>query len=216
MRPKAVIFDCDGVLVDSEPAAHAVLAESFSRYGRPIRPDQIEGSGYIGGTMTMIRDRARAEGIDLPDNWIEDIYAALYARLAQGTALIEGIEAVLDRLDAAGIAYAVGSNGPDAKMAITLGQHPGLLRRLQGRLWSAHTHGTAKPEPGLFLLAAAGLGVAPRHCAVVDDSLSGCTAGVRAGMRTLGFAEHDDGAGLAAVGAEVFHRMADLPDLLDL
>jgi beta-phosphoglucomutase-like phosphatase (HAD superfamily) len=101
-------------------------------------------------------------------------------------------------------------------MAITLGQHPGLLRRLQGRLWSAHTYGTAKPEPGLFLLAAAGLGVAPRHCAVVDDSLSGCTAGVRAGMRTLGFAEHDDGAGLAAVGAEVFHRMADLPDLLDL
>lgn len=214
MRPRAVIFDCDGVLVDSEPAAHAVLAESFTRYGRPMQPGEIEPAGFTGGTMASVRDRARAEGLALPDGWVSEIHAELHARLARGVALIAGIEAVLDRLDAAGIAYAVGSNGTDAKMRITLGQHPALFARLEGRLWSAHTHGTAKPDPGLFLLAAAGLGMDPSDCVVVDDSVSGCTAGIRAGMRTFGFAEHDDGAKLAALGARVFHRMADLPALL--
>ena len=136
--------------------------------------------------------------------------------LADGTPLIAGVEAVLDRLDAAGVPYSVGSNDSLRKMQITLGQHPRVWARLKGRLYSAHEHGVAKPDPGLFLIAAQGARVPPGQCVVVDDSPTGCRAGVAAGMRTLGFAEHDDGARLAAVGAEVFHRMADLPDLLEI
>jgi HAD superfamily hydrolase (TIGR01509 family) len=140
----------------------------------------------------------------------------MYAALGRGTPLIPGIEAVLDRLDAAGIPYAVASNGSERKMRITLGQHPALWQRLKDALFSAHTLGTAKPDPGLVLAVTGRFGVAPGACAMVDDSVSGCTAAVRAGVPCFGFAEHDDGARLAAVGARVFHRMADLPGLLGL
>lgn len=90
MRPRAVLFDCDGVPVDSGPAAHAVLAESLTRSGRPIQPCEIERSGFTGGTMSSIRDRARAEGLALPDGWVSEIHAELLARLARGVALIAG------------------------------------------------------------------------------------------------------------------------------
>lgn len=140
----------------------------------------------------------------------------MYARLAQGVPLIDGIEAVMDRLDAAGIPYCVGSNGSLQKMAITLGQHPALHARLAGKLYSAHAHGTAKPDPDLFLIAARDAGIPPDRTAVIDDSATGCIAARRAGMMGYGFAAHDDGARLAAQGATVFHRMADLPALLKI
>lgn len=214
-RPKAVIFDCDGVLVDSEPVAHALVAESLTGYGMAMNAGDV-AEAFFGGTMADVVHHARANGAALPEDWAAGMYAALYARLAEGVDLIDGILPVFEALDAAAIPYAVGSNGSRAKMAITLGQHPELMRRVEGHLWSAHDHGPAKPDPRLYLLAAEGLGVAPGDCVVVDDSPIGCTAGVRAGMRVLGFAEHDDGARLAAVGAEVFHRMDALPGLLGL
>lgn len=213
--PGMVIFDCDGVLVDSEPATNAILHEDLAARGLDLTPDRV-ALLFTGGTMASVGETARRMGADIPDGWLHQIYGRMYTRLADGTPLIAGVEAVLDRLDAAGIGYAVGSNGALEKMRITLGQHPGVLRRLQDRLYSAHAHGTAKPAPDLYLLAARDAGMAPADCVVIDDSPAGCTAGVRAGMRTLGFAEHDDGARLRAVGAEPFHRMADLPGLLGL
>ena len=159
---------------------------------------------------------ARTLGADLPDNWVDDFYARLYARLALGTPLIAGVSAVLDRLDDAGIRYAVGSNGSDQKMQITLGQHPEIFARFNGHLYSGQTLGCPKPEPGLWLHAARALGAAPEYCVVVEDSPTGCTAAARAQMRCFGLAEHDDGARLAATGATVFHRLADLPRLLGL
>lgn len=215
MRPDLVIFDCDGVLVDSEPITNALLREDLTARGLTLTARETDEL-FTGGTMKGVGERASEMGADIPDDWLESIYDRMHARLAAGTPLIDGIVAVLDRLDAAGVPYAVGSNGSEDKMRITLGQHPEVLRRVGDRLYSAHTHGVAKPDPGLFLLAARDAGVAPGRCAVIDDSPSGCTAGVRAGMRTLGFAEHDDGARLAATGAEVFRAMGDLPALLDL
>jgi HAD superfamily hydrolase (TIGR01509 family) len=214
-RPGYVIFDCDGVLVDSEPAAVQLLAESFSRHGLPMTPAEID-LHFVGGTMAGAGQKARDMGARLPATWVEDTYEELYARLAAGTPLIDGIERVLDRLDAAGIGYAVGSNGSQRKMGITLGQHPALMARLAGRLYSGQDLLMTKPDPGMFLRIAADAGVDPAACAVVDDSASGVRAGVAAGMRTLGFAAHDEGLRLRSLGAEVFHRMADLPALLGL
>ncbi len=214
-RPDFVIFDCDGVLVDSEPLSNALLHADLTSRGLELTPAVIDRL-FTGGTIKGVSEKAREMGADIPDGWVDAFYEKLYARLAEGTPPIPGIEAVLDRLDTAGIGYAVGSNGSERKMQITLGQHPALLERLQERLYSAHTYGVAKPEPDLFLRAARDAGVAPGACAVVDDSPSGCKAGVRAGMRTLGFAAHDDGARLADLGAEVFHDMVELPGLLGL
>jgi HAD superfamily hydrolase (TIGR01509 family) len=213
--PAFVLFDCDGVLVDSEGITNRILVANLARHGLTLPITRIEAL-FVGGTMKAVGEKAAAMGADIPPGWLDDIYEEMYARLAKGTPLIEGVESLLDRLDAEGIGYAVGSNGSDRKMKITIGQHPALWRRLQGRLYSAHTHGIAKPDPGLYLLAAREHGHAPAECIVVDDSPTGCTAAVRAGMPAYGFAEHDDGARLTAVGATVFHRMADLPGLIGL
>ena len=215
MRPKLVIFDCDGVLVDSEIITNAMLRDELASYGLPLKPSEIVEM-FVGGTIRGVAERAREMGAGLPESWVEDFYTRMYARLALGTPLIPGVIDVLDRLDAASIPYRVCSNGSGQKMQTTLGQHPALWPRLKDKLFSAHRHGIAKPDPGLMLLAAADAGVTPADCVVVDDSPTGCIAGLRAGMRVLGFAEHSDGARLRAVGAEVFHAMKDLPGLLTL
>ncbi|MEN8834132.1 HAD family phosphatase [Pacificibacter sp.] len=213
--PKLVIFDCDGVLVDSEPTTLTLLRNEFEYYGLPLTAAEVDRD-YIGVAMADIAVKARANGATLPEDWVVSIYAKMFERLRKGVPLIAGIEAALDALDAAGIPYAVGSNGPMAKMDITLGAHPALLERLKGRIFSAHDCKAGKPDPELFLKAAAFMNVAPEACVVVDDSVAGATAGVRAGMRTLGFDTQGDGAHLIAVGAEHLSHMDDLPARIGL
>ncbi|MFN3969796.1 MAG: HAD family hydrolase [Gemmobacter sp.] len=215
MTPRAVLLDCDGVLVDSEPVAFALLAGDLAAHGLHLSRAEMEAR-FLGGTITGLWKAARDLGADLPDDWVDDFYARMYARLARGCALVAGAEALLDRLDGAGILYAVGSNGAPRKMEITLGQHPAMWARLQDRVFSGQTLGCPKPEPGLWLHCAGFLGVAPADCVVVDDSPSGCLGAVRAGMRCLGLAEHDDGARLASVGAEVIHRLGQVPGRIGL
>ena len=214
-RPDLVIFDCDGVLVDSEPITNRMIRDDLAGRGLTLSEAEIDRR-FVGGTMRGVAEEATALGAEIPDDWVAQFYEKLYARLAEGTPAIPGVETVLDRLDAAGIHYCVGSNGSPRKMAITLGQHPRLHDRLKYRLYSAHTLGTAKPDPGLYLAAARGMGVPAHRATVIDDSPSGCRAARRAGMRCFGYAAHHDGARLAAEGAIVFHNMAELPALLGI
>jgi len=212
--PKLVIFDCDGVLVDSEPATTEVIIANFALYGLVMDAHEADIL-FTGGTMKGVEAEARARGAALPDDWLVEIYGEIHARLRGGVPLIDGVVAVLDALDAAGVPYCVGSNGSETKMGITL-TPSGLHSRLEGRLYSAHTLGVAKPDPAMFLSAAADFGVAPGECAVIDDSPSGCTAGVAAGMRTIGFAERTDPERLRAVGATPVRTMAEVAELLGL
>lgn len=206
--PKAVIFDCDGVLVDSEPITNDILHENLGAHGLDIPRDQVEGL-FVGGTIAGVGAQARKMGATLPDDWVDQIYGAIYARLRAGTPLVAGVVDVLDGLDALGVPTAVGSNGSMEKMQITLGQN-GLWDRFAGRMFSAHEHGTPKPDPALYLLAARTLGVAPGDCVVVDDSPSGCIAAQRAGMRCYGFAERSVPERLAEHGAIPVASMAEL------
>jgi HAD superfamily hydrolase (TIGR01509 family) len=215
MIPQLVIFDCDGVLVDSEGISDGLLVADLNAYGLSLATTQV-GDMFVGGTIRGVGESARAMGAALPESWVDDFYEKMYARLAEGTPLIDGIIRVLERLDDAKIPYRVVSNGSERKMQITLGQHPELWLRLKDKLFSAHTFGAPKPNPKLMFLAAASVNATPTQCVAIDDSATGCTAGVRAGMRVLGFAAHDDGARLKAVGAEVFHDMRNLPKLLGL
>lgn len=215
MKPRAVIFDCDGVIVDSEGPTFVLLQQNFAQHGLTVSLHDLE-TNFIGGTMADVEARARQRGADLPATWRDDFYEVLYAHLAKGTLLVPGILEVLDRLDAQGIAYAVGSNGSDRKMQVTLGQHPGLIDRFQGRLFSGQTLMRPKPAPDLYLHAAKSLDVDPAHCVVVEDSPTGARAALAAGMICYGYAAQGDGARLAAEGAIVFHNMAALPGLLAL
>ncbi len=212
--PDLVIFDCDGVLVDSEPVTNQILVDNLARYGLQITLADCM-TLFVGGTMRGVESRAREFGANLPANWIDEIYGEIYARLRQGVLPVRGIEAVLDRLEAANIPYCVASNGSEEKMGITLGE-TGLARRFEGNRFSAHTLGVAKPDPRLFLIAAEKMGHDPAHAVVIEDSPTGVKAAARANIPCFGYAEHDDGARLAAEGAYLFHDMADLPALLHL
>ena len=215
LTPLAVLFDCDGVLVDSEGPTFDLLGRELADHALPLGRAEMEAL-FLGGTLPGLFVKARLMGATLPEDWVEGFYTRLYAHLAQGTALIPGVVDLLDRLDAAGIRYAVGSNGTGEKMQTTLGQHPATKARFGAHLYSGQTLGTPKPEPGLWLHAARALGVDAADCVVIDDSVPGCMAAARAGIRCLGFAEHDDGAALAETGAEVIHRLAEVPERIGI
>lgn len=213
--PKLVIFDCDGVLVDSEPASNQALTGNLARHGLELTMEQSMAY-FVGSTMAGVMDKARSLGADLPEDWISEVYAETYALLEQGVPLSPGIPDLLARLDENGIPVCVASNGSEDKMRITLG-HNGLWERFHPQaMFSAHSLGVAKPEPGLFLAAASHFGVQARDCLVIEDSGSGVTAAVRAGMRCLGYAPHGGAQKLAALGAEVFSDMAEVPALLSI
>ncbi|MEX0283877.1 MAG: HAD family hydrolase [Paracoccaceae bacterium] len=211
---KLVIFDCDGVLVDSEGPTNEVLSRNLARYGLTLAPQDCNAL-FVGGTMAGVGDRVRQMGTPLPDDWIDEIYGEVYARLAEGIDPIEGIFDVLDRLDTVGLPYCVASNGSLEKMRITLGQS-GLWNRFEGAMFSAHELGVAKPDPGLFLAAARHFDMQPQDCLVVEDSASGVTAAARAGMPCVAYAAHGDGAALRALGAEPIHHMRELLDRFPL
>jgi HAD superfamily hydrolase (TIGR01509 family) len=207
-----IIFDSDGVLVDSEKIALAVLVRAASDEGAAIGVDEairlFRGLKFA----DCVREIERRSGRSVRENFVADVRRA--TALAFDTELkpIEGIHAALAKIT---VPVCVASNGPMLKLTHTLGLTK-LLSRFEGRIFSAYEVGSWKPDPGLLLHAAQTLGVHPSRCVVVEDSLSGIHAAKAAGMRVLGFTGGDPGAELelGAVCADLFHRMCDLPALL--
>ncbi|NBB97576.1 MAG: HAD-IA family hydrolase [Alphaproteobacteria bacterium] len=215
MTPRLVVFDCDGVVVDSEIITNTFLRDEMAAHGLDLPLDQIMGL-FVGGTIAGVAVKARELGARLPQGWVESFYTRLCARLAQGTPMIAGIVGVLERLESAGIPYCIGSNGRHVKMQATLGQHPELAARFTSNVFAASDIARPKPAPDLFLHAAATMGHPPDACVVIEDSPTGARAAKAAGMRCFGYAPEGDGAKLAAEGAQVFRSMDGLPALLGL
>ncbi len=215
MRPDLVIFDCDGVIVDTEPMTDALLRDDLAKRGLVLDLSEVH-SLFVGGTISGVAMRAAEMGADIPEGWVAAMYERIYATLEQGVDLVPGIGPVMEMLDAAAIPYCVASNGRMAKMAITLGQHPALFARLKGRIFSAEHVTAPKPAPDLFLHAADSLGFQPAACVVIEDSVTGARAARAAGMRCFGFAPASDGAPLRQTGAEIFSDMAQLPRLIGI
>lgn len=216
-RPAAVLFDCDGVIVDSEGPTLDLLRDDLAAHGLPLTLHQLEAD-FIGGTIETVAQRASAAGARLPKDWVADFYTRMHAMLDKGVPLVPGILDVFNRLDAAAVPYAVGSNGPEVKLRISLGQH-GLLPRFQG-VFSGQAIGKPKPAPDIYLQAAAACGVPPSACLVVEDSPTGARAALAAGIPCLGFAaegpDTPSAQGLTALGIPLFHHMTALPGLLRL
>ena len=165
---------------------------------------------FLGGTIKGAAEVAREMGANLPDNWVPDYYRRMHLHPAKGVSVGLGHSGSPETVwKKQGIPHCIVSNGPPEKMQITLGQH-GLWDRFQGRIFSAHTHGTAKPDPELLWIAARQFNVAPANCIVVDDSPSGCTGAANAGMPCIGFAERSNPEKLAATGATVIRSMAEI------
>lgn len=209
-----VIFDCDGVLVDSEPITNRLLQDDLAAHGLVLTLEDVMGS-FVGGTIAGVGVEARRRGADLPENWADLFYEKMFVALADQVESIPGAEEVLDALDAAGITYAVGSNGPHRKMDVTL-IRTGLASRLKGRVYSREDVERPKPAPDVYLKAAADSGIAPERCAVIEDSASGATAGKAAGMAVFGFAAETPRDRLEPICDAIFEDMAELPALLGL
>lgn len=214
MRPKLVIFDCDGVLVDSEQLTNSVLQRSLARHGLKRTLDEIMDM-FVGGTMVGVMHLARDMGADLPDNWLDGIYAEIYDVLSKQVEAVPNVINVLDALDAAKIPYAVGSNGRMRKMEITL-QRTGMWGRLQGHVYSAQDLGVPKPAPDVYLKAANDAGIDTKDCVVIEDSASGARAAVAANMRCFGYCGDTSADKLDPYCFATFDDMAQLPRLLGL
>lgn len=210
--PSLVLFDCDGVLVDSERLSHAVLREMIAEYGVNLTLEQ---------TLEQFMGTSDAKGLEVlemligqpaPDNFLDRFNVRSFEAFGKSLTAVPGVPQLLTHFQ---VPYCVASNGPREKMRFTLG-HTGLLPFFEGRLFSAQDVQHPKPAPDLFLHAAASLGVSAGDCLVVEDSVTGVTAARRAGMRVLGFAAMGQGEKLRQAGAHgVFEDMAALPFILE-
>ncbi len=205
-----VIFDCDGVLVDSDRISLRVQTEMISS-GLGLETSfeacvqDFLGLG-MGRTLEVLGERL---GRPVPDTWVAELESAVAAAFERELEAVPGIDAALDRIE---LPTCVASSGSQAKMRLTLGL-TGLHDRFRGRIFSADEVRRGKPAPDLFLHVAKAMGVAPGRCVVVEDSPFGIAAARAAGMRSLGFAALAPRERLAAADA-VFDSMADLPDLI--
>jgi HAD superfamily hydrolase (TIGR01509 family) len=208
-----VIFDCDGVLVDSERLAVRVESRLITELGWPLdEADILER--FVGRTDAYMRGEIESNlGRAVPD-WDEMYRARLHAAFHAELTTVEGITAALDALATLPIETCVASSGTHEKMALTLGL-TGLLDRFDGRIYSTTEVEHGKPAPDLFLHAAEQMEVAPEHCLVVEDSRSGVAAARAAGMASLGYAGGLTPADwLEGDGTIVFDDMAKLPELV--
>jgi HAD superfamily hydrolase (TIGR01509 family) len=213
-RPAAVLFDCDGVLADSEALVNGIVAEDLTARGWPITAEQCQGIFLGRAIPDMVPVIERQVG-PLPAEWPMELAGVIAARMRQETPPMPGALAVVRAVAAAGIPIACASNsGRDELVAKLSGL--GLALFFGDRVFSYQDVPRPKPAPDMYLAAAAACGADPRDCVVVEDSALGTRAGIAAGCRVMGFAHETPAALLEAEGATPFARMADLPRLLGI
>lgn len=215
--PRLVIFDCDGVLVDSESIACRVLSRELNALGLPLTPNDCLDR-FTGITMAAVMARIENMlGRPLPEDFEETLQRKDFEAFETELRPVPGVIDMLPRLT---VPRCIASSGAIAKMQLTL-TATGLLPHFAPHLFSAQMVERGKPAPDLFLYAAARMGAEPASCVVVEDSAAGIEAALAAGMDVLGFAGGSHGgaeyaAMLRATGAAtVFDDMSDLPALLE-
>lgn len=197
---RAVIFDMDGCLVDSEPLSLEAVAAEMRAAGLAEATAAAVGATYLGVSMSqVIRDLELRLGTPCPPDFADRVEARLFSAFSTGLRRIDGALDLLHRLQEAEVPVAIASGASVRRVARTL-EIAGLEGFFTNRAFSADlvTHG--KPAPDVFLLAAEKLGVAPIHCAVLEDSPHGIKGAVEAGMHAVGFV-----GGSHLAGREVDH-----------
>ena len=208
-RIELVIFDCDGVLVDTERIAVRIDVQVLAQLGWAVTEAEVV-ERFVGLSDGTMREAIEAHtGRRLAHDWEQEFQHLYRAAFAEHLTAVDG---VVDALDGITHQTCVASSGTHEKMRFTLGL-TGLLERFDGRIFSVSEVGRGKPAPDLFLHAAARMGVAPAACAVVEDSRFGVEAARAAGMRAFGYAGGLTPAHLLA-GSVVFTDMRELPRLL--
>jgi len=211
---EAVLFDCDGVLVDSEPITNGVLREVLNESGWAITQAECMRI-FIGKAVRDERARIEAEtGKPLTDAWMQAFYARRNARLLAELQAVHGVldaVALIHQQVQGRIACASGADRPKVVMQL---DHIGLLPYFGERIFSGHDQPRSKPAPDVYLAAAAHLGVDPARCLVVEDTATGAQAGLAAGATVWGYCPEGHGRAFEGLGvARVFGHMDELRGL---
>ncbi len=204
-----IIFDCDGVLVDSEAIECRVFSEHLQQLGLayPLERCRREFSGLSLSSCQSLIEKSTEK--KLPSDFFHTLQAATFAQFTKELLPVAGIEDVLNFLDAAEIDYCVASSGDHEKMHCTLG-HTGLLVSFNQHIYSANEVAYGKPAPDLFLYAARQENYLPEQCIVIEDSVHGVQAALAAKMRVCAYGKQH----ITTDRATAFTHMSKLPAIL--
>ena len=206
---RLVIFDCDGVLIDSEPVSQSLVREEAASLGWAMTADEMHG--LTGHTWSALRPMFEAHtGCVLPAAWPKTMQDRLVAVMRHGVTAMPGAREVLAATAALGLPYRIASNSSHEEMAEKFGA-TGLAALVAGHTHSARDVACGKPAPDVFLAAAAASGVAPENCLVVEDSLPGMTAAMEAGMRLVAYAPQGLPPGFPVQPDWVVRSLLELP-----
>lgn len=211
IRPGLIIFDCDGVLIDSEVLSCRCLSETLAAYGIDLGVDQALDL-FLGRSVTAVLQHYQALGRAIPGQFAAELKAAVRAAFVSSLGPIEGVKSVLEGLR---VPHCVASSSDVDRVSFSLAL-TGLDQHFDTRLYTSQLVPRGKPAPDLFLYAAERMQVDPHRALVIEDSVSGVKAGKAAGMTVWGFVggshyqSRDGNAILREAGADrVFGRMAD-------
>ncbi|KQM68516.1 HAD family phosphatase [Xylophilus sp. Leaf220] len=215
----AVLFDCDGVLVDSEPITHRVLRDRLALRGWVMTAEECLRI-FVGKAVKEERVTIEARtGQPLTDAWLHEFWEERNVALLRELEAIPGASDAVRAIHAAYGGRIACASGADRKKVVLQLEKTGLVDCFDGRIFSGHETPRSKPFPDVYLAAAAALGVDPARCAVVEDSVTGATAGIAAGATVFGYCPggpgHSSAQEMQASGVQtLFHSMDALPALL--
>jgi HAD superfamily hydrolase (TIGR01509 family) len=217
LRPAAVLFDCDGVLADSEAVANGAIADDLTERGWPMSMEAAKAVFMGTALPDMIPIIEEHLGRPLPLDWPRQIVDRILARYRAGDLdPIPGAQEAVEAVAAAGIPIAIASNSGRDELRTKAGILP-FFHHFQGRLLCFEDVARPKPHPDLYIAAARLCGAEPQDCVVVEDSVTGARAGIAAGCRVLGFAHETPAVDLLEAGVtEVFADHSALPGLLGI
>jgi len=214
---QAILFDCDGVLVDSEGITNQVLCQMFNEAGWALSFDACFAIFHGVAVRDQRQQIEKETGKPLTEEWMAEFYARRNARLGAELeaepGAVEAIKALHQRFDGR---IACASGGDPLKLELQL-KRVGLWPYFEGRVFSGQVTPRNKPHPDVYLAAAQAVGVAPAQCLVVEDSLPGSTAGLAAGATVIGYDKQGSYVpGMRALGVQHFiTHMGDLPATID-
>lgn len=209
----SIIFDCDGVLVDTEPIMIKALLDLGEQYGAQMELDEAikEFSGrQLLEVIKMLEEQSQ---VKFHENFELEFRELSYQRFKEGVEPVEGVEDLLKSLT---IPFCVASSGPREKIILNL-TLTGLIKYFpENHIFSSYDIGTWKPEPGIFLHALEQMNFKKSSTAIIEDSSSGVMAGISAGMQVYARQIGGNSSELEKLGAKVFNKMNELPSLLGL
>ncbi|WP_289660785.1 HAD family hydrolase [Flavobacterium panacagri] len=209
---KCIIFDCDGVLVDTEKIGNGVLLEMAKEYGFQL---ELEKAYHLFNGRSLKDCFVQIEngiGKKLPEDFESNYRDRSFEAFKKETKPMEGIVDFLDNLK---IPYCTASSGPLEKIRLNLGL-AGLLDRFEDRIYSSYVIKSWKPDPGIFLHAAEEMGFDVKDCIVIEDSVAGVKAGINGGFKVYGFANGFNNEDLKQEGAILFHSYKELDTMLGI